>query len=341
MRNAWQRLSARLSIDDEKLSSLGKFAIFSAIPIVLFGMLLSYLLNGFVYQRTLEEATAQAELVANVGPVQDLTTKELHEPSNSARWQVLQHALENTPLGKMGATFNVWNTDRRIVFSSDQSALAQTSYDAHYLHDALSGDAQAFTTSRDEGGDLLSLMTPLHSADGNTTIGVLELAVPYKPVAHDIKQDFRLFYIVLLIGLNLLYAALFVVMVKSSRRLRQRAEEHEHQALHDVLTGLPNRALFRDRVKQALRVAERERQTVAIALMDLDRFKEINDTLGHHHGDMVLQETARRLQRTLRDTDTIARLGGDEFAIVLPDVADPASILLVAEKVNTALSAPF
>ena len=342
MRAVWQRISEKLELGRDKLSTLGKFAIFSAIPIVVFGMLLSYLLNGFVYQRTLEEAKAQAELVAGVGPVQDVTMKELHEPNNSARWQVLETALRKTPLGRVGSTFNVWNSDLQIVYSSDTSVLGHTSYDRHYLDEAFAGETQAFTTTPDEGGDdLLSLMTPLRAADNPEPIGVLELTVPYKPVAHEIKKDFRLFYIVLLLGLNLLYAALFIVMLKSSHRLRKRAQEHEHQALHDVLTGLPNRALFRDRVKQALRIADRENQTVAVMLMDLDRFKEINDTLGHHHGDIVLQETARRLKGALRDTDTIARLGGDEFAVVLPHVPDPATIVLVAEKIHDALSVPF
>ena len=341
MQAVWQGVSEKLKIGRDKLSTLGKFAIFSAIPIVLFGLLLSYLLNGFVYERTLEEAKAQAELVAGVGPVQDVTNKELHEPNNSARWQVLETALRKTPLGRVGSTFNVWNSDLQIVYSSDTSVLGHTSYDPKFLDDAFDGETQAFTTTPDDGEDLLSLMTPLHAANDPRPIGVLELTVPYKPVAHEIKQDFRLFYVVLLVGLNLLYAGLFVVMLKSSHRLRRRAEEQEHLALHDVLTGLPNRALFRDRVKQALRVADREKQTVAVMLMDLDRFKEINDTLGHHHGDIVLQETARRLKSALRDTDTISRLGGDEFAIVIPNVPDPATIVLVAEKIRSALSVPF
>ena len=336
MQELWERLSGKLSI-------IGKYAILSAIPIVIFGMLLSYLLNDFVYRRTLSTAEDQAELVAGLGPVQDVARGDITNGERSLRWHSLVVDLEDTSLGAAGSTLKVWDSDLQIVFSSDTSIIGHTSYNPHNLEEGLGGETTAYTTeAKDETEEeILSVVTPLRPTAGARPIGVLEISVPYAPIARAVKRDFRIFYVVLVIGLNLLYIALFGVMMRSSRRLRQRAEEQEHLALHDVLTGLANRALFRDRVKQALRVAEREQQTVAVLLMDLDRFKEINDTLGHHHGDIVLQETARRLQATLRETDTIARLGGDEFAMVLPHVPDPAAVVLVADKIRAALRVPF
>jgi diguanylate cyclase (GGDEF)-like protein len=115
----------------------------------------------------------------------------------------------------------------------------------------------------------------------------------------------------------------------------------KHQALHDALTNLPNRRLFRDRVNQAVVSARRSRTPVAVMLLDLDRFKEVNDTLGHHIGDLLLQQVATRLQETLREGDTIARLGGDEYAVLLPVVSGATAAEAVAEKLVQALETPF
>jgi diguanylate cyclase (GGDEF)-like protein len=115
----------------------------------------------------------------------------------------------------------------------------------------------------------------------------------------------------------------------------------EHQALHDALTQLPNRVLFRDRVEQAVRLVEREGGSAVVMIMDLDRFKDVNDTLGHHQGDRLLQEVASRLQSTIRSSDTVARLGGDEFGILLPTTPNPAFAGRVAEKLLTSIRRPF
>jgi len=122
---------------------------------------------------------------------------------------------------------------------------------------------------------------------------------------------------------------------------RARAEEAlAHQALHDPLTGLPNRRLLSDRLEQSLLSAQRTRASLALLLLDLDRFKEVNDTFGHHHGDALLREVGARLAGLLRATDTVARLGGDEFALLLIG-ADEVGAVRVAEQIRTALDAPI
>ncbi len=127
---------------------------------------------------------------------------------------------------------------------------------------------------------------------------------------------------------------------RAEAALRQQAELNRHQALHDSLTQLPNRVLFQDRVGQVIRAAERDDAGVAVMVMDLDRFKEINDTLGHASGDRLLVEAAHRLRATLRDADTIARLGGDEFAILLHD-GSPGAVAGAARRIHTAFADPF
>jgi diguanylate cyclase (GGDEF)-like protein/PAS domain S-box-containing protein len=116
--------------------------------------------------------------------------------------------------------------------------------------------------------------------------------------------------------------------------------ELAHLAHHDSLTGLPNRVVLINCLEQALRSARRTGRPLAVLLLDLDGFKEINDTLGHDSGDELLRQVASRLTATLRDSDTVARLGGDEFAVVLPDT-DASGATTAAKKVVAALDAPL
>jgi diguanylate cyclase (GGDEF)-like protein/PAS domain S-box-containing protein len=124
--------------------------------------------------------------------------------------------------------------------------------------------------------------------------------------------------------------------------LRRELEERLlRQAFHDDLTGLPNRALFRDRVEQALTRGSREPRLAALMFLDLDRFKTVNDGFGHHVGDGLLVSIASRLRDALRPEDTIARLGGDEFAIIVEDVATPKKAIVLAERIAAVFNAPF
>ncbi len=123
------------------------------------------------------------------------------------------------------------------------------------------------------------------------------------------------------------------------------AKAHEgklrHLALHDTLTGLPNRLLLKDRLDQGLRAARRAKEPLTLAILDLDRFKEVNDTLGHQVGDALLIDVAKRLVDCVRDGDTVARLGGDEFAVLLPRQDGACSAHDVAKRIVAAIHKPF
>jgi diguanylate cyclase (GGDEF)-like protein/PAS domain S-box-containing protein len=114
-----------------------------------------------------------------------------------------------------------------------------------------------------------------------------------------------------------------------------------YMALHDALTGLPNRTLLEDRLVQAIALARRNQRSVAVLMLDLDRFKNVNDSFGHYVGDRLLEAVSKRLQASLRDSDILARLGGDEFVIGVPMVADNGGIETVAQKVLSTLGEPF
>jgi len=123
---------------------------------------------------------------------------------------------------------------------------------------------------------------------------------------------------------------------------RKRYEEAiKHMAYHDSLTGMPNRMLFRDRLTMALNQARANQQMLAVIFLDLDRFKEINDTLGHYIGDKALKVIAQRLESALRKSDVVARLGGDEFTLVLHGVPDQDSIDRVIDKIVSAIEVPL
>ena len=187
-----------------------------------------------------------------------------------------------------------------------QQALAARSWDlaiADYTMPHFSGTA-ALGLLRAIDADL-----PFIFVSG--TIGEDAAVVAMKTGAHDYIMKGHLKRLVPAVDRELREAAV--------RRDRRRVEQRlQHLAYHDPLTDLPNRMLLHDRLDQAARTATRDTMPLALLLMDLDGFKEVNDTLGHHAGDLVLQHVAARIRAALRDVDTVARLGGDEFAILLP-----------------------
>jgi len=172
-------------------------------------------------------------------------------------------------------------------------------------------------------GDLIELQRQ------QTSIAVLNAKTSYERMRN------------LMLGLGAL--ALLVGMTIAwlvSRRVARQAKQLAIQAMYDPLTGLPNRSLLHDQLKLEIELSKRARTSFAVVLMDLDRFKEVNDTLGHYVGDELLCEVGRRLKETVRTVDTVARLGGDEYVVLIHDIA-PEDTLIVANKILATLDKPF
>jgi diguanylate cyclase (GGDEF)-like protein len=168
-----------------------------------------------------------------------------------------------------------------------------------------------------------------------TSLGLISCLSIYVPNAYSRSDGLQQY------GLQLLVFAVTMGLITSLYAARQRAERAAaHQALHDPLTGLPNRRLFQDRLDQLLMAGQRTRSPFALILIDLDDFKEVNDTLGHLQGDSLLAQFAQRLRAHLRAADTVARLGGDEFALLFPDTDELGTITAMGRLIQL-LREPF
>ena len=188
-------------------------------------------------------------------------------------------------------------------------------------------------------GKRLAVYTSFRPAGAAT--GVLSLEQDYAPIAQAARRAFIPIAGVLQLVMLLVFLMFIPLLRRITRRLRSQMSTIQHQALHDDLTDLPNRTLLNDRIEQAVLAAERTSSSLAIMVLDLDRFKEINDTLGHHAGDVLLQEVSLRLRETVRASDTVARIGGDEFGVLSPETTDVIAATSLAERMRRAIEAPL
>jgi diguanylate cyclase (GGDEF)-like protein len=204
--------------------------------------------------------------------------------------------------------------------------------------------AQVVTEVRGEefGGTettLLDVYVPVQHE--GVVVGAAEVMLDYQSTSDAVAAATRTVTLVVVGGLVLLWLLLFRTVWNASRRLHTSALENARLALLDSLTGLPNRRMLADRLERAIGEHHQTGTIVGLALLDIDRFKDINDSLGHDRGDELLQQVAERLRGDLREEDVVARLGGDEFAILLPDVRSVADADAAARRVRQLFVPPF
>ena len=172
-------------------------------------------------------------------------------------------------------------------------------------------------------------------------VGVAVIELPWESTEQFVQKAVITASAVLVVILLLAWLLLYRTVHRASRRLREPADENERLALHDALTGLPNRRLLNDRLERAIAAAQRTTKPLALMVLDVDRFKEVNDTLGHDRGDALLIQIADRIQGVLRDADTVARLGGDEFAVLAPVVGSMLDAERLARRIHGVFNEPF
>jgi diguanylate cyclase len=304
------------------------YAAVSLVPVLVLGIVLAASLRAEARQRGLTEGRAEATLVARtaVEPLLDGRPLSLgvSATERSALRRLTTRAIGEGDLLRM----RVRDASGRVVFSDDGSGLAARPDDEALA--AGRGEVVAHLTRLNadtndtgkQGIASVEIYLPLRAGTPTRAVGVLELYLPYAPIARDVTGGLHQLYLDLAVGLAALYLALFAITASVSRGLRREGALNAFLAEHDPLTQLPNRTQFHRRAETLLTSGVRHQQPLAIAIIDLDHFKDVNDTLGHHVGDHLLTEIGRRLVAHMRAGDMVARLGGDEFGLILRDVAD-------------------
>jgi len=332
-----------------RLGLVSRLAVLSAVLIGVLGLVLARSIETGITNRNLASGSQTAVLVSRLGVQPRLTPAQLARGLSESEVAALDRALRAGFLGRDVSRIKIWSRDLRVVYSDDASLIGHRFPASDELAKALEGQTASEVSTltraenaRDHSADhkLLEVYTPIQFTAGTAPAGAFEIYLPYAPIAAGIHDDVLRLWVLLVAGLILLWTALFRIVLGASRRLQAQLRRNEYQASHDPLTELVNRSRFDEQTTVALREAEHGRGHVAVLVMDLDRFKDVNDVLGHGFGDLVLQELARRLQRAAGDA-VVARLGGDEFAVLLRSVERPSAALDFAQCLLDVFREPF
>lgn len=312
---------------------LATYALVTAIPVVLLGVTLGASYRSEAQQRGVAEGRSEALLVAETAVEPLLSGRPLAQGLTPAENADLTRLVQRAVRSKDVLRLRLRDLAGNVVFSDDGTGFKEQPEDEAI--DAAHGATVARLThlngDPDDTGPVgplaVEVYQPLYAGPSEDRVGVLELYLPYAPIADDVSAELGTLYQDLALGLGGLYLLLCIIWFSMSRRLRSQVKVNKFLAEHDSLTDLPNRSLFQTCAQDAVDYACRTDTYAALAIIDLDRFREVNDALGHHSGDEVLTKLAQRLADSTRPQDVVARLGGDEFGIVLRDVTNAEEAL--------------
>lgn len=297
----------------------------------------AWLLSRQMTEQALEQAVRNTATMAALG-VHDVSPADFSptNPQVSALWserlRFLSHSLDI-------ARVKMWSLDGTVIYSDAQFIIGRKFEISDELAEASLGDVTReinFSPKEENISELqykalLEVYYPVKL--NNRVVGVLELYRDFAPIQARINSIRQLVWGGSLLVFSLLFLTLFSLVRRASRQLH-------FMAYHDPLTGLLNRRYLREFAPKALTKAYRSGKQTALLYIDLDRFKEFNDTLGHQSGDELLKRVAVRFGQAVREPDTLCRLGGDEFALLLEEV-DAVAVLEVAQRLIEGLKMPF
>ncbi len=321
------------------------------LPVVWLGLVLTQTVTNQVDVAALHQGESQARSLATGAISPFLDDGQLSDGLTKTQRDSLARSTSHLISQGDVLQLRIRDLDGQIVFDASDPygpMVASEPDEAEEVEEAINEGmvSQLTTVGADEidgartgGAQAMEAYVALHPIDRpGVIVGVLEVYIPFAPIAAQRDTSLRQLRLSIIFGLGALWMVLVYIVASVARRTRLQSRRAERLALQDSLTGLPTRAIYRDRVAAALAAASRMGNDVAVAVVDLDRFKDVNESLGHRNGDEFLRIVAQRLKATLRPGDTVARLGGDEFGLVLPGTV-AESVEAVLGRVLTALSA--
>jgi diguanylate cyclase (GGDEF)-like protein len=333
-----RRSAARSNRDSAPPRLVLRFAVSTCIALALAAAAILLVVRHYDTIQAERSATAQVRVLASTVLRDSLLASDFEQPVAEPRTSALDEVFSTYVLREGFIRASLLAADGTVAYSTDHT-LVGTHADGHGpVREALAGTIRGDVTRIAADGEEMKALRTYAPVAARGGTGVVVLYQDYAPIAQAANAAFLpvagIFEAVLL----LLFVALVPILRRVTKRIRRQMEEIKHHAHYDQLTGLPNRTLFRLRLEEGVVAAERESREAVVLLLDVDRFKEVNDALGHERGDLLLRELGSRLQGLCGDT--VARLGGDEFGILLHGCTDEGARLLAGE-IHSALEQAF
>jgi len=340
-------------------SLIVRFGAAALVVITILGVLLGYQLKSVIAGRALDNAETSALVYIQLvkGIVLEPSVAGAVSPdggvANQAQVSMSAQILNDPVIAQQVLSATAWTVDGRVAFSTVANTIGTRGTVPDSVVEAFLGhpvttlagpervDSDTYDPAAHDGEQVMVADMPLSVIGDASPEVVIELITDYTSTAAAIRHDTAVVLGWLGAGLLALYLTLFRIVATASRKLRAQSRANQALAEHDALTGLANRTLLQEYVAAALEQARTHERGPALLLIDLDRFKEINDTLGHHTGDMLLRLVGPRLESVLGEYDHVARLGGDEFVVLLHDVGSIDEARCCAERLLAALDDPF